>query len=407
MSFSPSEFNWQLILIIVSISAVVSYVGDVLGMRIGKRRISLLGLRPRYTSTVITLFTGVGVALLTLVVASYASDTIRMAMFGQNYLERQIASLTRDLSERQNQLYDMEFEVMGVREDLESMEESMIAVSGDLRSATEKLRATEEQARILERERSGLSDELDALKAEKIQTENDVLRLRAETEQLKKGLSEMKRERVVALQGELLAQTFVEPQPEGGAVTGEMVDSAMENLIRAAESYLSEKVSGAAGGMSYARPVGPITVMITDDVRRTVASQLASSGERRALRLTALSNAVEGQAVEGLVSVFGSRRIFRGDEVLLEEVISGGLGQDNTADILYTLLKQINGRAVALGVMPDPLTGNVGNLGSVEFFDSVDRINESEGRRVVRFLAATDIYTEGPVNLRIDIEEGE
>ncbi|MDR3321892.1 MAG: DUF3084 domain-containing protein [Synergistaceae bacterium] len=63
MPFSASEFNWQLIFIIVAISAVVTYVGDVLGMRIGKKRISLLGMRPRYTSTVITTFTGIAVAI--------------------------------------------------------------------------------------------------------------------------------------------------------------------------------------------------------------------------------------------------------------------------------------------------------------------------------------------------------
>ena len=167
MGFSPSEFNWDLLLIIVSISAVVSSVGDTLGMRIGKRRISLFGLRPRYTTTVITLFTGVGIAVLTLAVAGYTSESIRMAMFGQSYLERQIASLNKDLSDRQSQLYDMEFDLMGARSDLESMRSSLFSASDDLRAAQEKLALTEASARSLDIERRELNDELGVLMTER------------------------------------------------------------------------------------------------------------------------------------------------------------------------------------------------------------------------------------------------
>jgi len=37
----------------------VAYLGDIVGTRIGKRRISLFGLRPRHTSSVITVITGI------------------------------------------------------------------------------------------------------------------------------------------------------------------------------------------------------------------------------------------------------------------------------------------------------------------------------------------------------------
>jgi uncharacterized protein (DUF3084 family) len=404
VGFSPSEFNWHLLLIIVSISAVVSYVGDIMGMRIGRRRISLFGLRPRYTTTIITLFTGMGIAILTLAVAGYTSESIRTAMFGQSYLERQIASLNKDLGDRQGQLYDMEIELMGARSDLESMRSSLLSASDDLRAAQDKLSFVEASARSLDIERRELSDELGALRIEKDRTEKAVALLRTETEQLKKGLSDMKKERVVALQGELLSQTSVEPSADGEPVTTETVDLALTNLIRAAEKYLSEKSSWASGSFAYASPVGPISVILTDDVRRAVASEIMTSGGRRAMRLTALSNVVEGQAVEGLVSVFGSKRIFGMGDVLMTETVMGGLGQDDTADILYTLLKRINERAVALGVLPNPLTGNVGNLASVDFFEAVEKINDTQTPKVVRFMAAADIYTEGPVDIRIEID---
>ena len=58
-----SDMNWRLILTLVLLSGVLAYLGDVLGMRIGKRRISLFGLRPRDTSRVITAFTGILISI--------------------------------------------------------------------------------------------------------------------------------------------------------------------------------------------------------------------------------------------------------------------------------------------------------------------------------------------------------
>ncbi len=58
-----SDMNWRLILTLILLSGTLAYLGDVLGMRIGKRRISLFGLRPRDTSRVITAFTGILISI--------------------------------------------------------------------------------------------------------------------------------------------------------------------------------------------------------------------------------------------------------------------------------------------------------------------------------------------------------
>ena len=151
MPFSISEFNWQLIVIIVGISAAVSYVGDVLGMKIGKRRISLLGLRQRYTSTIVTMFTGIAVAILTLCVAAYTSESVRAAFFGVNYLEREIARLIQDQRERQDQLSQMEFELSMAYGDLRSMEGDLRSASRDLRDVKAELGSARIQVTELEK----------------------------------------------------------------------------------------------------------------------------------------------------------------------------------------------------------------------------------------------------------------
>ncbi|MDR1916713.1 MAG: DUF3084 domain-containing protein [Synergistaceae bacterium] len=354
MSVDLSDFNWQLILIIVAISGAVSYFGDVLGMKIGKKRISLFGLRPRYTSTVITLFTGVGVALLTLAAAAYSSDRVAQAIFGPNILMNQMRDLLNQVRTTQYELEEMNIELVGAQVELSS------------------------------------------LKEEKAKIEESVESLRRETESLKLGLAEMKEGRVVAFQGEVLAMTSI----EGGAISSDL-DAALDRLIRQADEYLIGKMRDSGIADTNEAP----KVALADDMKASIENLLVSSGGRKVLRLTAPSNTVIGQILSGVVNMFDSSLIYKEGSVLMRETIRGNMTREDTADALYTVLKQINREAVSKGVMPDPISGTVGKLDTMDFYSIVDQLVESVGECVVTFLAATDIYTEGPVNIRIEVGE--
>src|SRR6266571_917482 len=58
----------------------IAYVGDLLGWRMGKRRLSLFGLRPRHTAVVFTVATGMLIAAVTLAVLMLASAGVRIAV---------------------------------------------------------------------------------------------------------------------------------------------------------------------------------------------------------------------------------------------------------------------------------------------------------------------------------------
>ena len=52
------------LLLLVPLSGFIAWAGDRIGHRIGKRRQSFLGLRPRHTATVFTIGAGIGIALV-------------------------------------------------------------------------------------------------------------------------------------------------------------------------------------------------------------------------------------------------------------------------------------------------------------------------------------------------------
>ncbi|NLI95539.1 MAG: DUF3084 domain-containing protein, partial [Synergistaceae bacterium] len=161
------ELNWMLILSLIGASAIVAYVGDVVGMRIGKKRISLFGLRPRYTSSFITVLTGILITIVTLWLVSMTSETVRTALFSMKFVQRQITQLTSQLQESRQEMQEMEFKLFASQEELQKKQ-------GELKAAQEKfdralaqleqvrkdLKAQTERAQVVEAERIRLEEEL-------------------------------------------------------------------------------------------------------------------------------------------------------------------------------------------------------------------------------------------------------
>ena len=48
----------KILIIIALMGGLIAYMGDKLGTKIGKRRMSLFGLRPKHTSIIVTIVTG-------------------------------------------------------------------------------------------------------------------------------------------------------------------------------------------------------------------------------------------------------------------------------------------------------------------------------------------------------------
>src|SRR5688572_5642628 len=66
--------------LVIAMCGGIAYVGDLLGRRMGKKRLSLFGLRPRHTAVIFTVITGVLIASVMLVVLMLASAGVRVAV---------------------------------------------------------------------------------------------------------------------------------------------------------------------------------------------------------------------------------------------------------------------------------------------------------------------------------------
>ncbi len=167
--------GWFLLIALLVLGGVLSTLGDRLGSRVGKARLSLLGLRPKRTAVVITVLTGSMISVLSLGLLLLVSRQLRVGLFELNDLQARLRSSRADLkSSNRAQLQ--------ASKDLAEAQQR----AGELRRTMQPLK---EQTRALEAERTRLSQEVNAKDAEIQRTEQE---LAAVLSQIRSGELELK-----------------------------------------------------------------------------------------------------------------------------------------------------------------------------------------------------------------------
>lgn len=80
-----------IILFIAILAGVIAYIGDRVGHQVGRKRLTIFNIRPRYTSTIIAVGTGMVIAVVITVAAIFASAQVQTAFFRLNEINAEIA----------------------------------------------------------------------------------------------------------------------------------------------------------------------------------------------------------------------------------------------------------------------------------------------------------------------------
>ncbi|MGE4445402.1 MAG: DUF3084 domain-containing protein [Synergistaceae bacterium] len=392
------EMNWSLLGTLAIVSAVVAWAGDIIGMKLGKKKVTFLKLRPKYTSRIISVITGIGIALFTLLVISVASEPVRTALFSMNYVQNQITSLTAELQQNRTNLQGMEIElfrskgdVIEKQNELHVLEEKLSAGTKSLKEARAELEKmtiikdkTEEEQKILLEEKAILEQESKKLEA-------SVAALKQEAEKLKADIQRLREGRIAVLTGEKLAQGVI----SGPESTVRHVDQAVERLIAETQALLAYRFGTKPESIKR-----PLVDKSSIDRAKSIISKTPG---RYLLRLTALSNAVEGEPVMAELETYSTKVIFNSGDILAEKNIKKGSQREDVEETLFIMLRDVNLRAARDGVLRDPLSGNVGSIDTAEFMQVIEDITNSKSDVMLRIYAAEDIYTEGPVKIKFKI----
>lgn len=382
------QMNWSLIASIVLGSAVLAYLGDVLGFKYGKQRISLFGLRPKYTSRIITALTGIFISVVVLTVLSFFSDNVRTALFTMKYIQKQ--------------LLEQMVELQKARSDLENSKQEAAMASLELTDSKDRLR---DQLALLQTtalsldlarfDLETLRNDKDLLVSEKNDLEASVLSLREESEELKRELSLMRSEKIAVQANALLAQTVIPANTPRNKL-----NAILTELEGAARVVLAEKFSEKQMTLSE-----DIHLVLNPMEESEVIMHTENAEERMYVRMLAAENIAFGESVRVRFVFGGSFLLYDKGEVIYRKLVDPHQTGFNAEDTLHAFLRDLKISAIRNGVLPDPATNSVGSLEGETFFDAVERLSAIEDPVIINATALEPVYTEGPIRIKIDFQE--
>ena len=214
--------GWLLILALLALGGVLSTLGDRLGSRVGKARLSLFKLRPRRTAVLITVLTGSLISAVSLGLMLLVSERLRTGLFELDRLEDRLQSSRRQLASSQQELNQAE---QGKRDAQQRFEQAQ-ARANQLRQELAPLIA---QRNSLEVERTRLSREVQDRDADIRRTETERAQVRRriaagaqELKDLESNLIALRRGDVVITSGQTLASakvTLEQPEQASSVIT--------------------------------------------------------------------------------------------------------------------------------------------------------------------------------------------
>lgn len=207
--------GWLLILALLVLGGVLSTLGDRLGTKVGKARLSLFNLRPRKTAVVITALTGALISAVSLALMLLVSERLRVGLFELDQLQERLrdsrTALVRSQAElrtRRAELESSRAEVgraeRGRRQALQGRTQALAAqrqaesargrAASQLRTAEDRLGALRRSLQPLQAQRDRLEKQQARLRREVSGRDAEIRRTEAELRQVRERIAAGARE---------------------------------------------------------------------------------------------------------------------------------------------------------------------------------------------------------------------
>lgn len=380
-----------LIAALIVTGGAIAVIGDRVGSKVGKKKLSLFGLRPRHTSVIVTIVTGVLITTLTFAVMAAASENVRVALFGMEKLNEEMRETQSRLDAASERLAVSEKEQREASAALKKSQGEVDALQKE--QATLEARAQElaEGNAQLESAKQELMTQNDSLSSQNgaLAAENQELEQR--TEALREGLLIMREGDIVFRAGEVLSSGVV----RSGRSLDE-IRSDLGALIQLANALAADRLDGDRE-KNY--------IWIYTPEYEEAAEKIAASGVDTVVRIVAAGNLVRGEPVRTGLQLFANRTIYKEGEFILSRTFVFASGQTAEAEtIVMRFLQEVNEEAKAKGILPDPIRGSVGVMSSSQFYETVNAVMQGRGSGVISAYAQEETDSLGPLRLRLKVD---
>ncbi len=422
-----------LIAALVVVSGVIAYVGDIVGRRMGRKRLSLFGLRPRHTAIVISVISGMLITAFTLTAAMLASRNVRDGFLNMGEMRRQQHVLQAQKAELTSQVRKADAEVRARKADVEARKRELQAAQlardgaraqlGDTKSdlARTQQNLEERQKQLARAEQSYAA----ARRRLKVATRayNDVstekARLQQDVTRTTWALATDRATKIAVGANQTLGTELIRSGQSKPAIRGQL-NRFIGRLNDTGRARLPRPTGGGDPVLVRKAAYDPAKKQPVWFDRDRIVDQLCDVIQQAncdvIVRAYSSFNTYEGEPIYADFELFRNRLVFRRGEVLARAVLPSSDSQWVLLNQLVALLKRVGETARANNMMPqstptetDPFGASDSTVGKTtypELGEKVDEIRRLTGSARVTVLAADDAWTIGPLKVSIRVEPG-
>ncbi len=376
----------KILAIIAVMGGIIAYVGDKIGTKVGKQRMSLFGLRPKYTSIVVTIITGLMIAAATVGVLSISSRSVRTALFGLDQMYAQMEELNQQIAAKNEELKARQAEIDAQAEQMNTMQEAVQASQQELeevRAARDAMGADLKSVKEAYQEAQGRMGDLE--KARRVM-ENHIADLQFTAKNLENNITNLREGTVMFRVGELLSSATVRPGLSETEAQGVLTDILNDtNGLILKRFNIKEEQS---------------VLYVSRSNMADVAKQLAAADTPMMVRIVASGNIIVGEPAIAKIQIYPQRLIYHKGDIVWVGGINGG---DNAQNAVVDFLGEVNKRAKEKGIIPDPLSGEVGNVPGAELFEVINQVRNTNGPLRIEAITTKDTYSSDTLQIRLKI----
>jgi len=443
--------TWRTVLTIalfVGVCGFIAYWGDLLGRRLGKRRLSLFGLRPRYTAIVTTTITGMLIALFTIgFMMVLSKDARTLVIRGEKILRdnriylaqslqarakaRQAAKELRKQQELAHEVRLAAERAVSERDRLaaqrNAIEARLKTLRGELRrnqialtAAVNRLRRAEADVRSTHKELVDARNEVEKHRREIEAQKVEIQRLQVQSSELE-GLIERASERVAQIlnkrlifrHGQEIARKAIRCA-DSRAEIRRQIDELLDEAGRRAQA--EDAKVGANGRAVKLLNVQLVSERETrfateEELINAVTEQISSGVGTVVTRLVAVGNAYEGDQVTVHFILNPNRLVYAAGDEVARTVIDGSSSPGEILGSLINFLKtEVRSAAIWRGTIPvydEEGQASVGEVSGDLLLETVERIKAKGKPVIVKAIARTEAWSADPINLNFVVGEGQ
>ena len=375
----------RLIIIMAVVGGFIAYLADKMGSKIGKKKMSIFGLRPKHTSILLTVTSGTIIAVLTIGVVAVSSQSARTALFGMEKLQRELKLLNAEKEDATLALNEAKGKV-------EEQNKKIGELDARMQESMRENDAMEAKLAEVNSMYSRAQEALASLTESKEQLTSEIEELEKTTAALRKGIINMREGQVYYRAGEVVY---------AGVMRGGLKHDANVAQVNWLLQNANEVALERLGMQQKDQPLQAI--WLSRGAVNNAVNALDKSKGNLFFRVRTVANIIVGELAVCEIEMFENQFIYSDGTLIYSADFDMNDGSTSHDNLLMGFLTQINHQAVEAGVLPDPLRAKLGNMDAATMIETSNAIRRTNGLFTLKAYAKGDITTAGPVRLRLEV----